>query len=120
MFSVYHCCHAVHTIALLCDRLTCQNSNAQEDAKALGGLAPVGYIAGVAGFELLPILAPRPFSSVSGLLFGVLRLRLWLSLLAGLVFGPLQVTAPCVFQRARAHAQPSCSASLCTRRCAGL
>lgn len=57
----------------------------------MGSLAPAGYLVGVAGFELLPVLAPRPFSSVSGLLFGVLRLRLWLSLLAGLVFGPLQV-----------------------------
>ena len=30
-------------------------------------------------------------SGISGVLFGVTRLRLWLSLLAGLFFGPFQV-----------------------------
>ena len=69
---------------------------------------------GVAGFELLPILAPRPFSSVSGLLFGVLRLRLWLSLLAGLVFGPLQVTAPLVYSHG--HTPLSHCSSMCRLR----
>lgn len=64
---------------------------AQEDTKALGGAAPVLYLAGVAGFELLPLFAPRPIAPISGFLFGVLRLRLWLALLAGLFFGPFQV-----------------------------
>ena len=35
--------------------------------------------------------AAQPVSGISGLLFGVTRLRLWLSLLAGLFFGPFQV-----------------------------
>lgn len=63
----------------------------QEDTAALGGAAPVLYLAGVTGFEVFPLFAPRPVSSISGLAFGVLRLRLWLSLIAGLFFGPLQV-----------------------------
>jgi hypothetical protein len=79
------------TEALLCGCLTLAECFTQEDTKALGGVAPVGYLAGVAGFELLPIFAPRPVAPVSGFVFGVLRLRLWLSLLAGLFFGPLQV-----------------------------
>jgi hypothetical protein len=94
----------LHAKAPLCSCLIRRFSAVQEDSKALGGVAPVGYLAGVAGFELLPIFAPRPVAPVSGFLFGVLRLRLWLSLLAGLFFGPLQVSKLHQHLRVRIHA----------------
>ncbi len=71
---------------------TLNHDTTQEDTQSLGGAAPALYAAGVAGLELLPLFAPQPFKSIFGVLSGVTRLRLWVSLLAGLLFGPFQVS----------------------------
>lgn len=52
----------------------------------------MAYVGAVFGLEILPLVLQPPLSTGVGVLTGFLRVRLWLSLLAGLFFGPLQAS----------------------------